>query len=382
MLGNRKLVLNTLCEIYDLIKPYADEEFWDFGKCEIVPGAIYIFSRQEFQKHKELIGQLVQGRVIYAVLCNPAEGSETMMWMYRDFGLAELTATGHAAIITGGYLPENIPHLYHEHFLPLLLDYNENIQAIADYQQLQTSTRPYKFLFLNGRARAQRKYLIQRFKQSGLIDQSLWSNLDDTVGGASSLSLIHNNTNIAHAQIPIQYLPPMYEVDRYQLRAEAVPPRDLTDGFYAKHHLFNREWGEIYIAPKPYLDTYFSLVTETVFDYPYAFRTEKLWKPVAIGHPFIVASTLGFYKSLHNLGFKTFGHLIDESFDQVDNAQDRIEQIAKVVEDLCSQDLPSFLTAAQEVCKYNQQLLAELRTKIRAEFPNQFEQYINERFRI
>lgn len=382
MLGNRKLVLNTLCEIYDLIKPYADEEFWDFSKCEIIPGAIYIIGRQQFHNHKELIYQLVQDRVIYVVLCNPAEGSETMMWMYIHFGLEELMATGHAAIVAGGYLPEHIPHLYHEHFLPLLLDYDENIQAIADYQQLQTVHRLYKFLFLNGRARAQRKYLIQRFKQSGLIDQSLWSNLDDTVGGASSLSLIHNNTNIAHAQIPIQYLPPMYEVDRYQLRAEAVPPRDLTDGFYAKHYLFNREWGEIYIAPKPYLDTYFSLVTETVFDYTYAFRTEKLWKPIAIGHPFIVASTPGFYKSLHNLGFKTFGHLIDESFDQIDNAQDRVEQIAKVVEDLCSQDLPSFLTAAQEVCKYNQQLMAELRPQIRQDFPQRFEQFIHERFRI
>jgi hypothetical protein len=382
MLGNRKIALHTFCEISNLIKPYADEEFWDFSKCEIIPGAIYIFGQQEFQTHKELICQLVRDRVIYAVLCNPAEGSEPMMWLYRNFGLEDLIDTGHIAIITGGHVPEYLPHLYHEHFLTLLLDYDENIQAIADYQQLQTVTRPYKFLFLNGRARPQRKYLIQRFKLSGLINESLWSNLDDTRGISSSLLLLHNNVNIAHDRIPIQYLPPMYEVDRYQSQAEAVPPQDLTDGFYAKHHLFNREWGEIYLTPKPYLDTYFSLVTETVFDYPHAFRTEKIWKPIAIGHPFIVASTPGFYKSLHNLGFKTFGHLIDESFDQLDNAQDRVERIAAVVEDLCSQDLPGFLAAAEEVCKYNQLLMLELCPQIRQEFPQRFEQFIHERFRI
>jgi hypothetical protein len=34
-----------------------------------------------------------------------------------------------------------------------------------------------------------------------------------------------------------------------------------------KGKLFNNEWGEIYLNANPYLDTYFSLITETVFDY-------------------------------------------------------------------------------------------------------------------
>ena len=382
MLGNRKVILNTFCEIYNLLKPYADEEFWEFTKCEIIPDAIYILSRQQFAEHNALIQQLIQDRVIYVILCNPAEGSEPMAWIYKNFGIEKLIDTGRITIITGGYLPSHIPHLYHEHFLTLPLDYDENIQAITEYQQAQALTRPYKFLFLNGRARPHRKYLIQRFKLSGLINESLWTNLDDTVGMPSNLILMHNNTNIAHDQIPIQYLPPQYEVDRYQSRAVQIPPQDLSDGFYAKHHLFNREWGEIYLAPEQYLGTYFSLVTETVFDYLYAFRTEKIWKPIAIGHPFIVSTTPNFYKSLHNLGFRTFGHLIDESFDQISNAQDRVERLAEVVEDLCRQDLPSFLSAAEEVCKYNQQLMAELRLRIRQEFPQRFEQHIHERFRI
>ena len=175
-----------------------------------------------------------------------------------------------------------------------------------------------------------------------------------------------------------KYLPEQYEVDRYQPRVDTDitdPHRDLA----AKFHLFNNEWGEIYLNPAPYIDTYFSLVTETVFDYPYTFRTEKIWKPIAIGHPWIVAGNRGYYRDMQQLGFKTFGHLIDESFDLLDNKQDRIERLSAVVEDLCQQNLPAFLAAAEETCKYNQHHLVELRTRVRQEFPQRFEQFINER---
>jgi hypothetical protein len=135
----------------------------------------------------------------------------------------------------------------------------------------------------------------------------------------------------------------------------------------------------MYINPQPYVDTYFSVVTETVFAYPYSFRTEKLWKPVAMGHPFVVASNRGYYRDLQNLGFRTFGHVIDERFDMIDNNQDRIERIAQVVNDLCQQDLAEFLDQCYNICKYNQQHYHELRSQIPQEFPNRFFQFINER---
>jgi len=90
----------------------------------------------------------------------------------------------------------------------------------------------------------------------------------------------------------------------------------------------------------------------------------------------VFVSNRGYYRDFHNLGFRTWGHLIDESFDLIDNVQDRIDRIAAVVADLCRQDLPSFLQAAQEVCKYNQQHLAEMRVKVRQEFPDRFFQFI------
>lgn len=359
MLDNRRLFMDEFCEVKALIKD-ADiitDRFWDFDQCEIVPGAVYVLSRQQFNKHSEKIKSLVKTSDILPVLGNPAEGSETMLHQADSLGILELVKQGKIIIVSGGELQPDVPVLYYENFLPKILKYNENLQAIQQYKDSWSTDRPYKFLFLNGRARTHRRNLLARLKH--LLDQSIWSNLDATHGSA------------------LKFLQSKYEFDFYQNNTTV---EDCTG--FAKPLLFGKDWGEIYLKADAYQDTYFSLVTETVFDYPYSFRTEKIWKPIAIGHPWIVASNAGYYRDMHNLGFQTFGHVIDESFDSITNNQDRLERIAVVVEDLCSQDLAKFAQECYNVCKYNQQHLQELTKTIPKEFPARFSQYINERFRF
>ena len=200
-----------------------------------------------------------------------------------------------------------------------------------------------------------RQKLLSRVEP--LLVDAIWTNLDSAGG-------------------PVKILGPEYEFDFYKDKEK------VADTGYVKYELFNDQWGEIYLRAKPYLDTHFSLVTETVFEYPYSFRTEKIWKPIAIGHPFIAVSNAGYYRDLRALGFKTFNNLIDESFDSTENNDQRLEQIALEVEWLCKQDLAKFSEEAYNVCKYNQQHLAEMRMQVRKEFPQRFEQFINERSRV
>jgi hypothetical protein len=353
MLGNRKLIVDDFCEVREFTKDFQDAKFYDFATENPVPGAVYLISRQQFTVNIEKIKQLATAGTILPILGNPEEGSETILRHIERLGIVDLVRQGKIVLIVGGHLQPDIPSLYYENFLPKILDYTENIQATVEYQQAWSTVRPYKFLFLNGRARAHRRQLLHRLEP--VLDQAIWTNLDNT----------HGN--------PIQLLDPKYEFNFYKSNTA------IEDAGFVKYKLFNNDWGEVYLNSKPYTDSYFSLVTETVFDYPYSFRTEKIWKPIAIGHPFVTVSNQGYYRDLHRLGFRTFSNLIDESFDQISNNHDRLERIAQVVEDLCKQDLASFVKECYNVCKYNQQLLAELGPKIRAEFPNQFKQYINER---
>jgi len=359
MQKNFKLVLDTFCEVYDELKPWADAEFWNLEEHiqagQLIPGALYLIGRRQFFVNTELIRQLVTDQVIQVILSNPAEGSDTLRTHCDQiFKVTDLVKSKQILLIGGGDMDPEWPCLQYDSFLPKLYDYTENLSAAARVDEIYNTTdKPYKFLFLNGRGRSHRQYLISRFLNSGLIDSSIWSNLDQANG-------------------PVKYLDAQYEVDQYKNRVNTD-----TSETYVKYHLFDNEWGEIYLKMEPYVDTYFSVVTETVFKYPYSFRTEKIWKPIAIGHPWIAVANRGFYRDMHNLGFKSFGHLIDESFDQIDNNQDRLERVAAVIEDLCQQDLAKFLAECYNICKYNQQHLATMRLQVRAEFPDRFFDFIN-----
>ena len=49
-----------------------------------------------------------------------------------------------------------------------------------------------------------------------------------------------------------------------------------------------------------------------------------------------------------------------------------------IVQDLCAQDLASFLTSCEDVCKYNQQHLDEFTALTRRDFPKRFFQFLEQ----
>jgi len=377
MLGSRKLVSDTMSEVYDLLKPWTDQSFWDFSQVTLEPGTIYVFGRQHLLDNLALIRELAQTGEYIFVFGNSAEGAWTLETQLKSLRIDQLVREGKILVIAGAEISPEYAHLTHEHFLPRILDYQENLQAQNRTDEIfATTDKPYKFLFLNGRARPHRKYMYEKFKRLGLLDQSLWTMLDSKPTVVRSFSFRESGTDIMATPSPLQRLPDMYEVDRYR---DPLFGPIIADNAFLKQELFRREWGEIYLEPAPYVDTYFSLVTETICaESVYSFRTEKIAKPLAIGHPFIVVSNAGFYRDLHRLGFRTFGHVIDESFDQIEHHQDRVDRIIQIVADLCQQDLASFLAECYNVCKYNQQRLAEVRDQVRQEFPDRFAQFISQ----
>lgn len=366
MLGNHKLVLDTHCEIYEYFKHDADRIFWSFrqhiDQGKMLKDAVYVFGRQQFQESAQVIRYFIENQGLKVVFSNPHEGSDTMRGHCLKYGIFDLVSNKKILMVGGGDMEPHYALLQFESFLPKILDYKENLEAmtrineIFDHQQ-----KPYKFLFLNGRWRPHRDHLLKYFKHTGLLDQALWSNLD------------HRDSVMA-----VKHLPAKYEISRY--RDRLGQPAKLDSDMAAKHHLFNKEWGEVYITPGAYIDSYFSLVTETVFEYPYSFRTEKIWKPIAMGHPWIAVANRGYYRDMRALGFKTFDNLINESFDLIENGQDRLKRIINVIEDLCKQDLDSFQQACVDICKYNQQHLVELAPRIRQEFPLRFTEFIKTNF--
>jgi len=73
------------------------------------------------------------------------------------------------------------------------------------------------------------------------------------------------------------------------------------------------------------------LVTETVATGRRHHLTEKTFKPIAMGMPFIIVGTQGSLRYLRSYGFRTFDHLWDESYDDEPDDARRIEKIAQVL---------------------------------------------------
>ena len=95
------------------------------------------------------------------------------------------------------------------------------------------------------------------------------------------------------------------------------------------------------------------LVTETVATGRRYHLTEKTFKPIALGMPFILVGTQGSLKYLRSYGFKTFSHLWDESYDDESDDSKRIEKIAQVLKQLEHSDRQSIFESAQEIIEHN-----------------------------
>lgn len=79
-----------------------------------------------------------------------------------------------------------------------------------------------------------------------------------------------------------------------------------------------------------------SVVLETLFDDPRIHLTEKTLRPIACGHPFILAAGPGSLALLQKYGFETFSPWIDESYDTIANSEQRMAAIVAEMQRLTS----------------------------------------------
>lgn len=373
MLNDLNLVADTMWEQYGLMKDHITHDFWDFVTHDPVPNSVYVVGRKQVTDNLDKFRSMANDERFVMIFANSAEGSATLRGQLSKLGLLDQVLSGRILVISGGDLEPAIPYLLHEHFLIRILDFEENHVAMQRTPDIfQRRNKPWDFLFLNGRVRAHRKYLWERFRQEGLLDRSMWTMLDGHMAGSKLFRLYEQGRDIMDTHTPIRRLPVQYEVARY--RNTSTDHMDRNS--YIKADMFGGEWGEVYLEPTVYIDTYFSVVTETVVDYDHSFRTEKIAKVLCMGHPWICAANKGFYRDMHRMGFKTFGHVIDESFDEIDDPVTRMERVVSCVRDLCQQDLDSFLDACQETCKYNQEHLRESVLGFRRDFPEQFRAFV------
>ena len=84
------------------------------------------------------------------------------------------------------------------------------------------------------------------------------------------------------------------------------------------------------ISTDVFSDSYLSIVTETFFTVPLYF-SEKIFNSMRYNHFFIYLGPPHSLKYLRSLGFKTWAHIIDESYDDIENTAERLYAVTKSI---------------------------------------------------
>ena len=112
-----------------------------------------------------------------------------------------------------------------------------------------------------------------------------------------------------------------------------------------------------------WMDTYFSVVSETSADDRWCFITEKTVRPMIYFHPFIVWGNPGTLKTLKDLGFETFPEFFDERYDNIKNSEIRMKMILNDVKRLCEMPIEEIHNLYQSVIPkliHNRNLLIQM----------------------
>lgn len=144
-----------------------------------------------------------------------------------------------------------------------------------------------------------------------------------------------------------------------------------------------------------FFKTKINIVSETFMDFEYTdyknkkeryndiiHITEKTWKPIYLGVPFVIAASNNHLKTIKEFGFKTFDSIIDESYDTETNTMVRLK---KVVESAKTLSKKYKTKEVLEITKFNRNLFKDLNHKreiVEKYFLNNLKSLTNKEFKL
>jgi len=105
--------------------------------------------------------------------------------------------------------------------------------------------------------------------------------------------------------------------------------------------------------------SYIHIINETFTFYNKncLFLTEKTFDCINAMTPFLIMGQPFSLKHLQDLGFKTFNEVWDESYDEIINTQDRLNEILKIINELEKRDVKKVFSDTIPILKHNRDVL-------------------------
>jgi hypothetical protein len=225
--------------------------------------------------------------------------------------------------------------VFHIHFNKIWLNhYNRNFDFIKRMNNTKNINKHY--LCLMHRDKFQRRFISYLIHKNNLYEKGI----------------------VSHKRVDWDNTKP-FEIELFKSRPD-FDEVAYNNYAFKKHNVDSANPKEDAISYESYQkhinEVSFEIVTEScVGDSLYI--TEKTFKPIIFGLPFLLLGNPYSLKYLKHLGFKTFDQVFDESYDSETVFYDRANILFENVKRMCSlslQDCIKQLQVTEEICKFNQ----------------------------
>jgi len=205
--------------------------------------------------------------------------------------------------------------------------------------KIHHNIRPFEFTALSRTHKWWRATIMADLQRFGLLDHSQWS-----YGTVDVCDRFEDNP------IEIDHDSGLRDCVEDFLSHAPYVCDDMNSDQQNDHHL--TEYAH-------YTQSYCNIVLETHFDADQsggAFLTEKTFKPIKHGQPFVIVGAPGSLAALRSLGYRTFDHVIDNSYDLETNNTQRWIKIKAAIAKIKSQPMHDWFVSCLDDVKHNQQL--------------------------
>jgi len=276
---------------------------------------------------------------------------ETVAWLQRNNIRNYLLALG-GQVDTENFDSSSMVYRYHWASQYTLRDTYINTHA---------DSKPFVFDVLLGARRPHRDYVMLAMTKYCMLDSSIVTYRDCFVGHLTD----HQTQEFAQLFADTEFLYPY------------VSP-NLDPAWEVRPNLTN---DISYLIPvEIFQKCYYSVITETLGTGSSFFFSEKAAKAMFAKRLFVAFSNANYYAKLHSLGYKTFGTVIDESFDSDPLDFSRFARAIEQMEYLAAQDPVQVLKKVQPVLDHNHNHLYRMIKHTRRSMTNLLHQRIPQRY--
>jgi len=254
-------------------------------------------------------------------------GADDFLLRYFDIDYVKSKINAKEIVVISKNMYEKEGYIYNDPLIHRIKQLDLDITSIK---------KDYIFFFLGGHARWHRLLFLNKLLERKKLNEILWS----------LRSIKIEDPSLVRNCIPLEY------VDIYEeLKIHNLLPKSLDFDIHDQAQYHNMGNAAIFDNPGYvanldfYHKTYVEIISESVFEFAinpakkdkeYLIMSEKTFKPLAMGFPFMGLLLPKSFSKLKEVGFELFDEIIDYSFDDEYDDEKRMNMI---IEQICNNNI-------------------------------------------